>query len=462
MGSVIVFAMTGLCFLEDAMDGSEIYGKISPAKLFFTIAVPGAVSMIASSLWGVFDGVFVGHLLGDDAFAALNFAFPFVLLCFCLADLVGVGSAVHISVLLGRKDNAGANNYFSCACLMIIAVSALMGAILFFLAPHLMYWLGARGTLAQMGAVYLKVYALTAPLTSMIFAVDNFLRICGKIKTSMSLNILMSILILALEYFMLGILKMGIEGSALAVSLGMFLCTLIALYPFFRGQLTLRFVKPKPTFRMIRQIAACGSPNFLSSIASRLTSIIMNVVLLRLGGAIAVSIYGVLLYVGDTLMQFLYGTCDGMQPAIGYNWGAGKIARVRRLMLCTTVAGAVISLSGTFLMLRCPEILVSLFVRQEETELIAMAVQAMGIYSLTYLTRWFGFVVQSFLVALEKPLPATILSVSYALILPIGLLPLLWKLKLTGIWLNAPISALCVSIMALYFHIHLHKKELHT
>lgn len=442
------------------MNGTEVYAKTAPAKLFFTIAIPGAVSMIAASLWGVFDGIFVGHLLGDDAFAALNLAFPFVLLCFCLADLVGVGSAVHISVLLGRKDQKSANNYFTCACLLIVAVSTFMGAILFFLAPPLMRWMGARDSLARMGAVYLQVYALTAPLTSMIFAVDNFLRICGKIKSSMALNILMSAMILGLEYLFLGVLKMGIGGSALSVSLGMFLCTLIALYPFCRGKLTLRFVKPRPTLTMLRQIVSSGSPNFFSSIAARMTSIVMNAVLLKLGGAMAISVYGVLLYVGDTLMQFLYGTCDGMQPAIGYNWGAGSIARVRSFITCTTIASAVISLTGTALMLLIPEKLVMLFVQPEETALIAMSASAMRLYALTYLSRWFGFSVQSFLVALEKPLPATILSVSNAFVLPIVLLPVLWKLELTGIWLNAPITALCVSILALFFHIRLHKKEL--
>lgn len=439
------------------MNDSELYGKVAPTKLFFQVAIPGAISMIASSLWGLFDGIFVGNLLGEGAFAALNLAFPFVLLNFSLADLIGVGSAVRVSVFLGRNDRERANNCFTCACLMILAVSIIMGAVIFFSAPFLLELMGADTKLTEMGTQYLQVYALASPLTTMIFAVDNFLRICGKIKTSMAINIILSILILGLEYLCLAVFQMGIRGSAFAVSMGMFLCTVIALYPFVKGKLTLKFCKPRFSTHMLWQIIAGGMPNFLSSIAGRLTSIVMNIVLLQLGGSIAVSVYGVLVYVGDTLQQLLYGTCDGMQPAIGYNWGAKDVARVKGIMQCCIIACAVISLAGMTLMLLAPKPIVSLFIQETETELITMAVYAIRIYALTFLTRWFGFVVQSVMVAVESPLPAAILSVSNALIIPIALLPILWSMKLDGIWLNTPITSLLVSAMAIIFFGRLRK-----
>ncbi|WP_249311566.1 MULTISPECIES: MATE family efflux transporter [Congzhengia] len=440
------------------MNSSDLYAKVSPLKLFFMIAIPGAISMIASSLWGLFDGIFVGNFLGETAFAALNLAFPFVLINFSLADLIGVGSSVNISIFLGKKQNEEANNYFTCACLMIFATGIVVGAVLFFSAPLLMQLMGADDDLAAMAIQYIRVYALASPFTTMTFAVDNFLRICGKIKSSMALNIIMSVLILGLEYLCLSVLKMGISGSAAAVSGGMFICTIIALYPFVRKKLTLRFCKPHFALQMVRQVIAGGSPNFLSNVAGRLTSILMNIVLLKIGGTMAVSVYGVLVYVGDTLQQLLYGTCDGMQPAIGYNWGAKNIGRVKSLIQCCVAACAVISIGGTVLMLVFPEKIVSLFMQKNETELLKMCAYALPLYSFTFLTRWFGFAVQNFLVALEVPLPATILSVSNALIIPIVLLPVLWPLKLDGIWLNTPITSLLVSVLALIFFIRLRKK----
>jgi Na+-driven multidrug efflux pump len=221
--------------------------------------------------------------------------------------------------------------------------------------------------------------------------------------------------------------------------------------------MTLRFCKPRFTFQFMRRVVACGSPNFLSNIAARLTSILMNIVLLNMGGAMAVSVYGVLVYAGDTLQQLLYGTCDGMQPAIGYNWGAGNHNRVKGLAKCCIVACAIISIGGAILMLVSPEMIVSIFLKESEKELLAISTYALQIYSLTFLTRWFGFAVQSFMVALENPLPAIILSVSNALIIPIALLPIMWSFNLDGIWMNTPITSALVSALALILVIRLWK-----
>ena len=98
--------------------------------------------MLASALYQLIDGILVGQVLGDAAFAAINLAMPFVIINFALADLIGVGSAVPISVRLGQKEEQVANNIFTCACLMIVGTGALIGAVLFFAAPLLFQLLG--------------------------------------------------------------------------------------------------------------------------------------------------------------------------------------------------------------------------------------------------------------------------------------------------------------------------------
>lgn len=102
------------------MNSAALFSKTPPVKLFFLASVPGAISMLASALYQTVDGVFVGQFLGTTAFAALNLAMPFVVINFSLADLIGVGSAVPISVCLGKKQGMQANNIFTCACLMIV------------------------------------------------------------------------------------------------------------------------------------------------------------------------------------------------------------------------------------------------------------------------------------------------------------------------------------------------------
>ena len=430
------------------MNSQTLFTKTSPLKLFFIASIPGAISMLASALYQLIDGVFVGQILGETAFAALNLAMPFVIINFALADLIGVGSSVPISISLGRKQEGEANNLFSCACLMIVITGALIGALLFAAAPLLIGWMGAEGDFAHQAVQYLRVYALCSPVTTIVFAMDNYLRICGKIRSIMVLNILMSALSAVLEYLFLFVFGWGIWGAALATCLGMCVCALLALMPFFLKKTQLRFCRPRLNAGMIRQIVSCGSPNFLNNIAGRITSILMNMLLVRFGGAMAVSVYGILMYADGFIQPLLYGMCDSLQPAVGYNWGAGKFSRVKAIEKCCFTASGILSVASVFVLFLLPETITNLFMSNVDAVFMETAVTALKLFSLTYITRWFSFATQSYMLAVEKSLPASLISVSTALVFPVLIIVLLWPLELTGIWLNFACTALLAAILS--------------
>lgn len=416
--------------------------------------------MLASALYQTIDGVFVGRILGETPFAALNLAMPFVIINFSLADLIGVGSSVPISISLGKREEREANNIFTAACLMIVAAGILMGALLFAAAPALINLMGASGDLARFSVQYLRVYALCSPVTTIIFAMDNYLRICGQIRGSMFLNIFMSVLSAGLEFLFLGILGFGIWGAALATCLGMCICALAALYPFARGNLQLKFCRPRFSGRLIRQIVACGSPNFLNNIAGRITSILMNFILIRLGGQDAVSVYGVLMFAEGFIQPLLYGMCDSLQPAVGYNWGAGRYQRVSAIQRCCFTASGILSLLAAAVLFLFPEGITSMFVAGGSQGLMTMSVFALKLFSLTYITRWFSFATQSYMLAVEKPGAASAISVSTALIFPVLLIMILWPLGLTGIWLNFAGTSLLAGILAAFILVRFQKREM--
>ena len=112
------------------MDSKTMFATMSPWKLFFAVALPGMVSMFAMSIYSIFEGIFIGQKLGEAAFAAVNIAFPLVMINFSLADLVGVGASVPISIALGRKDEGTANNVFSCSIVLILLASVVMGTVM--------------------------------------------------------------------------------------------------------------------------------------------------------------------------------------------------------------------------------------------------------------------------------------------------------------------------------------------
>lgn len=430
------------------MNSKQLFAATPPVKLFLTAAIPGAISMLASALYQMFDGAFVGGYVGYTAFASLNLAMPFVIINFALADLIGVGSAVPVSICLGRKQTKEANNIFTCACLLIFLTGIISGAVIYAAAPLLIELMGADGEFAKLAVEYLRVYALFSPVTTIVFAMDNFWRICGFIRGSMFLNLLMSFLSASLEFIFLGVLDLGIRAAATATCLGMFVCALTAFIPFLRGRATLRLCVPRLNFYILKKIVTCGFPNFLNNIAGRIASILFNLVLVRLGGETAVSVYGVLMYAEGFILPLLYGTCDSLQPAVGFNWGAGKFSRVRAIERCCFTFSAILSLLAVVFISVFPEQIAVLFVPEGGDNYKQMAAGALRIFAFTYITRWFSFAVQSYMLAIEKPLPASLISFATALVFPALLLAVFWPLGLTGIWLNFAVTALLAAALS--------------
>jgi Na+-driven multidrug efflux pump len=363
---------------------------------------------------------------------------------FSLADLVGVGASVPISIALGKKDNKTANNVFSCSVIMIFVTSVIMGAVMFFTAEPLCRMMGAADVLLDTSVRYLRTCALCSPLASIFFAMDNYLRISGYVKTSMVINVCSNLATLGLLTFFLIVLEMDVVGSALAASISMCACSIVAMIPFIKRKTLLQFTKPKFHVAMFKEIAACGSPVFLSNISGRVTSILMNISLMTLGvkawgeggGTTAVAIYAVLMYSSDLCWPLLYGISDSLAPAIGYNWGAESYDRVKKIVKCAYIGTAVVGLVSTSILFFLSDIVAALFANAEDIMLLEESARAIKLFCFAYLFRWFAVTTQGFLSAIEKPALATLMSVATALVFPLIILGALWSFGLDGIWLN--------------------------
>lgn len=406
--------------------------------------MPGMISMFAMSVYSIIEGIFIGQILGEEAFAAINIAMPLVMINFSLADLIGVGASVPISIALGKNEHHTANNVFTCSIIMIFFASLLMGSVMFCAAEPLSRMMGADDLLLQTSVRYLRTYALCSPLTTIFFAMDNYLRISGYVKTSMVINVVSNVVTIGLLAVFLFGLKMDVVGSAFAACISMCMCSAAAMVPFLRKKTLLKFTKPSFSPAMFRQIAACGSPTFFNNIAGRITSILLNISLMTLGtqafgeggGTTAVAVYAVLMYASDLCWPLLYGISDSLAPALGYNWGAENYDRVKKIVKCAYTGTAVVGLISTSLLLFFPNIIASMFVDTQEVRLLEISTRGIRLFSLAYLFRWVTVTTQGFLSAIEKPLQATVMSVCMALVFPVLMLGTLWKLGLDGIWLN--------------------------
>ena len=450
-------------------DTELMYATMKPWKLFFTVALPGMVSMFAMSIYGIIEGIFIGQKLGEGAFAAVNIAMPLVMINFALADLIGVGASVPISIALGKKDNKTANNVFSCSVIMIFITSIIMGATMFLAAEPICRMMGADNVLLETSVRYLHTVALCSPLSTIFFAMDNYLKISGYVKTSMAINIASNIATISLLSFFLLVLDMDVVGSALATSISMSLCSIVAMIPFLRRKTLLEFTRPIFSKAMFKEIAACGSPIFLSNIAGRVTSILMNISLMTLGvpaygengGQTAVAVYAVLMYASDFCWPLLYGISDSLAPAIGYNWGAENYIRVKKIVKCAFIGtGLVGVISSTFLFL-FPGTVASWFTNAEDVLLLKESTHAIRLFCFAYLFRWFGVTTQGFFSAIEKPILATIMSVTFTLVFPVISLGALWNFGLNGIWINFAVANVLTFILGVILLLYVEKEIKH-
>ena len=429
---------------------NSMFEKLPPTELLLRCAVPAALSMIFNGLYSMADGIFVGRCIGADALAAVNLVMPLLSIAFSLAELIATGSSVQLAMLLGQKEQDRANRTFSVCVKVIVGMSVLIGLVFFFLCRPMLIGMGATGNALQYSLEYIRVFAAFSPLIIVFFAVDNYLRICGKQNYSMILNIITAVLNVVLDYIGIVVLRKGIWAAALASCISISVGTGMAFYPFLRNRLELKLVSGTIPWEQFVQLLANGSSEFFSSIAGSVFSFILNVVLLSVGGATAVAAMSIVMYVESLVASMLFGMADSMQPAISYCKGAGLHRRVWALERRVLLAAAILSLSVCFMLRHFGAFVVPLFVKSGETELLTLSIQAMRLYALSYLVNWVDGCLSGFLTALEQAGRSFIASITGTLVFPlVGLAVLVPAIGLQGVCLMPLFSGTISAVLAI-------------
>ena len=193
----------------------DFFLKTSPTRLFFRAAVPGAIGMIASNIYFSVEMLMVGRFIGQTAFAGGNLAMPLLLIAYAVADMVAVGSSIGIALRLGEGRKEEADRIFTAAVISASLLSTIAAVALTAAGPMLFRLMGADDALIREAMAYLGVYTVFIPLTCLVFVFDNYLRICGRVRFSMVMNIVMALLCLVLEFIFLCIFGLGIGFGSL-------------------------------------------------------------------------------------------------------------------------------------------------------------------------------------------------------------------------------------------------------
>ena len=424
------------------------FATLPVKRVFFRLTIPSILSMIFSSIYMMADGIFVGRFIGEHALAAVNLVMPIMMILLALSNMIAVGSSVKVSTALGEHHIEKARRLFS-ASVMVLGLGVLFSILgLLFLKP-LLFSLIQDAVLAEMAYRYARVMAFGFPFIMPLFAMDNFLRVCGKAKYSMYVNILVSVFNIVLDWVFIAKLHLGIEFSAIATVISMVLGSIFSFAPFFTKQMTLHFSRPQLSSMELIGILYNGSSEFFSSIAGSLLATITNGLLLVLGGSVALASYGIVLYIDTLLIGILYGVLDSIQPAVSYNLGAGNIKRTFaffKISSITTAALSMICMAGILLF---PETLARIFAKEQTSDLVQMTVSALLLFAPSYLFTWFNMVTSAFLTAMDQPKESIIIMAFRAIIFPLLCLFVLPSLfGVHGVFLTATISGALSFIVA--------------
>ena len=195
------------------------------------------------------------------------------------------------------------------------------------------------------------------------------------------------------------------------------------------------------------RILANGSSEFFSNISMSIMSIVYNFFLLKYGGTTAVAAFSVIMYVDSIIGMLVFGMCDALQPAISYCYGAGLMDKVRAIFKRILLGAVVLSAASLLFMFFAGQYVAPLFVKPEDTELLAVSIIGMKLFSLSYLTGWVDMCFSSYFTALERPGRSLLTSFFGTLVFPIGFLFVLtpfWQLN--GVWLTPLISCTASAI----------------
>ena len=219
------------------------FGSAPIGKLFVRCTVPAMVGMGFSAIYSITDGIFVGHFIGQEALAAVNLVMPIIMIITALADMVATGSSVRISILLGRGDDKEANRVFTVCIGLIAAIATVFGLLGCLFARQVISLMGAEGMTADYAVEYLRVFALFMPFCCIYYSTDNYLRVCGQVNLSMTINIVCSLLNIVLDVLLIVVLEQGLWAAAVASCASMSIGAVWSLVPFVRRKLPLVFSK---------------------------------------------------------------------------------------------------------------------------------------------------------------------------------------------------------------------------
>lgn len=432
-------------------------GKIS--KLIAQFAIPSVVAMLVNALYNIVDQIFIGQGVGYLGNGATNVVFLITLITLSLSLLLGDGTAAHFSLRLGEGKKELAAKGVGSTIVVLIGLSVLVLTIGgLFLEPILKLF-GSTDAILPFAMDYGRIIVWGLPLIMVSTALNAIIRADGSPKYAMFSMTSGAILNVILDPIFIFVFHWGVEGAAIATVIGQlvsFILSVSYMKKFKCIHLTKSDIQFDPA--MSGKISGLGISSFIDQISFTFVMAVNNNLLVHYGAAsmygsdIPLTAFGIAMKVQQILYAIILGIAVGMQPIVGYNYGARNYSRVKEACLIAMLSATAVSMLSTIVFVFFPNTVIYLFGSQGDILYFTFSEKFFSTYFLLVTFLGFQTVAGIFFQAIGKPLKATIISLSYQIVFRIfsAIFLSMW-IGLDGVLWSGPFADFLTFLLALIF-----------
>ncbi len=422
-------------------------------KLMWNYFVPAFAAMMANVLYNIVDRIYIGQGVDALALSGLSVIFPLMIIIMAFGMLVGMGSAVRVSLSLGEKDYHRANRILGNALFLAFTLGIVLMITGFLVRDKVLMLFGAGPETLKYASDYFVIILAGIPFAMTGYALNAIIRAEGNPRIAMVSVFISAGVNIVLDPILIFGFHMGVKGAAYATIFSQFILFAWVLLHFRGKKSIVKLVIPNiyPDPYIIKHIVSIGFAPFAMNAAASVITAIMNTQFIKYGGDISVGAAGIVNSATMMMVMTIISINMAIQPIIGYNYGAGLYCRVRETAVKAIKYATLVATGGWLICMLIPELVISIF-NHDNMELRQAGVMGLRIYCAVLPVIGFQIIASSYFQAIGKAKLATFLSLLRQIIvlLPlILLLPRFWGVE--GVWIANPVSDLVAAVITFIF-----------
>lgn len=433
-------------------------------KLLIQYSIPAIIAMTVTSVYNIIDSIFIGHGVGPLAISGLALTFPLMNLVIAFSTLIGVGGAAVSSIYLGQKADHKATEVLHNVLILCLIFGFCFGGITYYFLDEILVFFGASTDTLPYARSFMQVLLMGNPVSFLFMGLNNVMRATGYPKKAMLSSLLTVGINVILAPVFIFHLDWGIRGAAMATILAQ-ICGLVwVLNHFLRSSSYIHFRKGfyKLNKRIIAGIFSIGMAPFLLNICASGIVIILNHNFKAYGGDLAIGAYGIVNRIATLFVMVVIGLTQGMQPIVGYNYGAGHFERVQQTLKKVIWVAVTVMGVGWLMSELLPGHIVAMF--SDDNDLNVLAKVGLRITILSFPLVGAQIVITNFFQSIGKAKISILLSLARQLLFLVPLLyilPHVGNLDIYGVWGSMPIAdtfAFIATVLTLRWYLKKVKK----